>query len=291
MASFVLGGVTVTELNGSGKISFDASGYTGERIFRVMDPTKLDAFLAFLQGYVTPTASGAPHAYSDGSPLFCQSAISEGLGQCVGTGAYPLYDGGYKVTATYKALPYETAGNGGGGNDPNNPPPEDLPYSSETRSFTAQRVKLPLTDSAGAIAWKWSSDSADVIVIPGQDPPELAKFECYGDYRVMRHNVAKYNASTINGLFGKINSASFPTTSSLGGYAAGTLLFLGDEGSREITINQAKNWEVQFNFQYNRNGWNKVYRSGTNSYDTPVEKASPNNTIYTSASFAPLLQV
>lgn len=273
---------TYTEQDGSGDIASDRGKLSGTRIFRLLNYRDAGNFIIDLTGgflYVGGTAVySAPERFFPGSSLWCVSASAKGIGVPTGDSGGPNYAGGAIVTAQFATVDYDPEDE----SDPNNP--AVAVYLSESRSTSGQVVTLAKKDADGAAAWKWSSDDVEL----GDDAPEIVKVVPEGDYTLVRHFVPVLPASTIDGMIGKINNGTFPTSSSAGGFAAGTLLFMGDDSQRQHTSEGTKAWEITLKFAYNPNGWNKIYRSGTGAYEE-VEEIAGGEKMYLTGNFMTLL--
>lgn len=276
-----------TEQDGSGDIAADRGKLRGTRIFRVLNYRDAGGFIQDLTGgFITAngeTVYNIPERFFPNSSLWCVSASAKGIGVPTGDSDGPNYAGGAIVTAQFETLDYDPEQQNDGGNDPDENPTPTV-YATESRSTSAQVLTLERTDAVGEPAWKWSSDDVPL----GEEAPEIIKLVPEGDYTIVRHSVPKHPKSTIDGLVGKVNSGTFPVSSSAGGYAAGTLLFMGDDANRQHTSEGVKAWEITLKFAYNPNGWNKIYRPGTGQYEE-VEEIDGGEKIYTTASFTPLL--
>lgn len=276
-------GTDYSELDGSGKLSLQGGKLRGTRLYRVFTYRNGNAFISALAGGIqfgTPPTYNTPHQYQAGMELYCTGAELEGKGTLSGDADGPNYDGGAWITATYETLNYDPSTGGGGGN------PAPAVYVTERRSSGGQTLTLTKTKTTGENAWKFLDFGSPISI----DAPEIVKIVPQGEYIITRHFVPTYNQSEIDALIGKINDASFPTSSSLGGYAAGTLLFLGDEANREYTADGAVTaWESVLRFSYNPNGWNYGYNPLSQNYEKIISVDDANVSPYEAASFNTLL--
>lgn len=279
---------TYTELDGSGRMSAEKGGkLKGERIFRVINYRDADDFLIALAGGLQNVGGtvvyNLPERFLPGSPLWCVGATAEGMGVPTGDSNGPNYDGGAKVVASYETLDYDPEQE----NNDQNPVP--VVYATEQRSTRGQTLTLAAgQDENGDWPWEFVDGAGEQL---SNDTFKIIKIIPQGEYSIVRHFVPTFPASTINGMVGKINNATFPTSSSAGGFATGTLLFLGDESTREYTTQGRKAWRITLMFSFNPNGWNKVYDpyGATPGYREIRPTGGTTERIYESANFMTLL--
>lgn len=265
-------GTDYHELNGSGRLGYESKALKGERLFRLVNYTRLADFLvALLGGYQNTSGTvsyNTPHRFSPSAAIWCVGVQSEPIGVPQGNGTTLDYSGGAHVTASYSTLSFD---------------PKSSAYIQEERSTTGQSVTLAKSKN-GVPQWQYGSDSSTLK----EDGPEVVKIFPQGEYILTLPFAPKIPTSTINGLIGKINSGTFPSTSEAGGFAANTLLFLGDSASRKIEPSGAKAWNLTYRFSYNPNDWRKVFRPDTGLYDAIVT-VTAGTSPYDSADFSPLL--
>jgi hypothetical protein len=290
MGAVAVRGFTLTsqyvELPGS-TIGMDHGKLIGTRIFRVLDYANVPAFLQALGGGFestgTITTYSVPHQYSTNFLVWCVRATCEGIGVPQRVNGETSFQGGSKVTAYYESLSYDPRQRS------NNQTP--APYITESRSIGGQMVTLTGTINpfTGKAVWSFNDPTAGWLQLLN-DGPSLAFVQAEGEYRLQLHYRPSFSASTVNGLIGKVNNATFPGTSEMGGGATGTLLFLGDDTERSITADGVTlSYETTLKFAYKPIGWNNIISPYDGSAAAVGLTESHSTPPYTSADFSPLI--
>ncbi len=279
-------GTDYYELEGD-QCSLDKGKLTGTRIFRLVNYDNYPVFLAALGGGIESSGSttnyNPPHQFLVGSQLWCQAATVDGIGVPTRSNGNPSFQGGAKITARYETLDYnpQTLHGGQSGTQPPGV------YVTESRSMGGKTISLTKKGADHVVVWKFNGGAN----INDDNVPDFSKTVPQGEYNLTLHYLPNVSPSTINGLIGKINDAQFPTTSSMGGFISGTLLFLGDDTQREYTADGTTiAYQMTLKFAYDPNGWNYEYNPATRAYGLVEAIADGSKHPYEYASFNPLLR-
>ena len=256
--------VTYEEQVGSCKVSFSGGSVSGTRIFKVAWSDVWD-FAKELKGgyrdvdgdYIEP----ARHPYLD--YLYCLDVdvdpiITDGITETTNaTGLYIVYEWA-KVTAKYGIL-LNVA----------DEDPETI--EEESLSVAAEMLTLPSDE------YEWTGDSVAIKgdVLPG-------KISTTTQFSVTKYHVASLPDSTVSGLVGKVNNATWR------GYGAGLALFAGAEARRSITTEGTEDWELTYSFLIKAQSWNNVYRDSTGAF-AAVRTRTGHDPIYESGDFTDLV--
>lgn len=143
------------------------------------------------------------------------------------------------VTATFTALPTDTAGGGGG----DEVVAEELDFYADVLTFPGEEIFY----SDGTAA---SQNRAFAKIIPG----------C--NYIITIFHVPELPGGDASLIFRKLESPV--NSSSFRGAAAGKMLFMGARAARSLASYSAfdnlKHWHLEYRFNYRPIGWNKGYK-------------------------------
>lgn len=268
--------VEYEELEGSPKLKITKEGQSAQRVLRVAWDD-IDDFVSETFGIIYgagETTVRQPPVPFPGKPwLFPESIDIEPMDgeNPRGTGpdgscSYP--HAGARVTVGYKTLDFED---------------DDEPYLSIRTSVGAEFLTLP---KAG-LKWDVTVDGLTSVsdeVAAGLLVPTI-------EHQLTLHRVAVVPWDSIRAAIGRVNSSVYS------GVPAECLLFCGCELSREVGLEGAKHWQIDYRFServvIDTNGdiagWNHFYReAGASSGFYRLETAA-GDPIYRLASFAGLI--
>jgi|SRR5579871_620582 len=236
--------ISMKEYAGSGKVSYNRSGWKGTRIFEVPWFQWMDFGNALL-GYSVNQSGGVPTYYlpdvfSAGMPwMFCRELEVEGIeGLIRGYDADPLTPRIYyeraKITATYMPLDMDVTLNVSG---------QILSVPSTQLAWLGTDIRKGLQDVYGTTNPSAYTTLAEDVgkIIPG------------GEFSLTRHYLPAPYFAPIAQIIGAVNSTSFL------GFQPSTLLVVGMEARRTWTLNGAPVWDIVFKTSFQPNSWLSLY--------------------------------